>query len=91
MIRTSYDNPIVGQGGKDEKPSDTQTKEYRNRSLEIIELLGEADKKMDELMQGPSKTDDERLDGNMQSLWRELGNVVYKAKFTLLQGPEKNG
>lgn len=75
----------------DESPSADQTKEYRNKTLEIIELLQEADKKMDQLMQGSFKTSDKRLDDNMQALWQELGDIVFKAKFILLQGPEKNG
>lgn len=75
----------------DESPSADQTKEYRNKTLEIIELLQQADKKMDQLMQGSFKTNDKRLDDNMQTLWQELGDIVFKAKFMLLQGPEKNG
>jgi hypothetical protein len=75
----------------DEGPSAEQTKEYRNKTLEIIELLQEADKKMDQLMQGSFETEDKRLGDNMKTLWQELGDIVFKAKFMLLQGPEKNG
>ena len=91
MTRTSYDGSIVGQSDKDEeKPSAEQTKEYRDLALEIIKSLQDADQKMDKLMQGSFKTDDERLDGNMQSLWKTLSDIVFDAKFMLLQGP-KNG
>jgi hypothetical protein len=61
---------------------------YRSRAAEAANLMGQAAKILDDLIQGPLDTDDAKLKANVEAIHPEVDQLAFKLGFAVRQNPD---